>query len=252
MAPNFKILPVLALALLFSVPAQADFVGFRIGASYWEPELSGDISSTGDPDIDLSDDLDLDDPSESSLVLVLEHPVPFLPNLRYQGIELDSSGSESLTGGITFNGENYVAGETVRSTLDLSHDDLVLYYEVLDNWVNLDIGLDIKSFDGKVSIVGSTNTTTSSIDIDETIPLLYLSARFDLPFSGFYVGADISTLSVDDSSVDDTTLKLGYESKIGFGIEGGIKTFSVELDDADDLDTDLEYDGAFVNGFFNF
>jgi hypothetical protein len=62
--------------------------------------------------------------------------------------------------------------------------------------------------------------------------LLYLSARFDLPFSGFYVGADISTLSVDDSSVDDTTLKLGYESKIGFGIEGGIKTFSVELDDA--------------------
>ncbi len=252
MAPNFKILPVVALALLFSFPVQADFVGFRIGASYWEPELSGDISSTGDPDIDLSDDLGLDDPSESSLVLVLEHPVPFLPNLRYEGIELDSDGRETLTGGITFDGETYAGGETVRSTLDLSHDDLVLYYEVLDNWVNLDIGLDIKSFDGEVSIVGSTNTTTSSIDIDETIPLLYLSARFDLPFSGFYVGADISTLSVDDSSVDDTTLKLGYESKIGFGIEGGIKTFSVELDDADDLDSDLEYDGAFVNGFFSF
>lgn len=252
MAPNFKKLPVVALALLFSVPVQADFVGFRIGASYWEPELTGNIGSNGDPDIDLSDDLGLDDPSESSLVLVLEHPVPLLPNLRYQGIELDSSGSETLAGDITFDGKNYVAGETVRSTLDLSHDDLVLYYEVLDNWVNLDIGLDIKSFDGKVSIVGSSNTTTSSIDIDETIPLLYLSARFDLPFSGFYVGADISTFSVDDSSVDDTTLKLGYESKIGFGIEGGIKTFSVELDDADGLDTDLEYDGAFVNGFFSF
>ena len=252
MAPNFKKLPVVALALLFSVPVQADFVGFRIGASYWEPELTGNIGSNGDPDIDLSDDLGLDDPSESSLVLVLEHPVPLLPNLRYQGIELDSSGSETLAGDITFDGETYAGGETVRSKLDLSHDDLVLYYEVLDNWVNLDIGLDIKSFDGKVSIVGSSNTTTSSIDIDETIPLLYLSARFDLPFSGFYVGADISTFSVDDSSVDDTTLKLGYESKIGFGIEGGIKTFSVELDDADGLDTDLEYDGAFVNGFFSF
>lgn len=250
MKARSKFLPVATLALLLSTPVQADFVGFSIGASYWEPELSGDISSAGDPDIDLSDDLGLDDPSESTLVVILEHPVPFLPNLRYQGIELDSSGRETLSAVITFDGETYSGGETVRSKLDLSHDDLVLYYEVLDNWVNLDIGLDLKRFDGEASIVGST--TSSSIDIDETIPLLYLSARFDLPFSGFYVGADISTFSIDDNSVDDTTLKLGYESKIGFGIEGGIKTFSVELDDADDLDTDLEYDGAFINGFFSF
>ena len=252
MTTSLKILPAVAMALLLSAPVQADFVGFSIGVSYWEPDLSGDISSTGDPDIDLTDDLGLDDPSESTLLLVLEHPVPFLPNLRYQNIDLDSSGREALSGNITFEGETYTGGETVRSKLDLSHDDLVLYYEVLDNWVNLDIGLDVKRFDGEVSITGSTNTVTSKIDIDETIPLLYLSARFDLPFSGFYVGADISTLSVDDNSVDDATLKLGYISKIGFGIEGGIKTFSVELDDADDLDTDLEYDGAFVNGFFNF
>ena len=250
MKTRSKFLPVATLALLLSAPVQADFVGFRIGASYWEPELSGDFSSTGDPEIDLSDDLGLDDPSESSLVLILEHPVPFLPNLRYQGIELDSSGRETLADDITFDGETFVGGVTVRSTLDLSHDDLVLYYEVLDNWVNLDIGLDLKRFDGEASI--TDGITTSSIDIDETIPLLYLSARFDLPFSGFYVGADISTLSIDDNSVDDTTLKLGYESNIGFGIEGGIKTFSVELDDADDLDTDLEYDGAFINGFFHF
>jgi len=250
MKPGLNTLFIAAIALLVATPLKADFIGFTIGASYWQPELSGTFSSTGDADIDLSDDLGLDDPSESTLVLTLEHPVPFLPNFRYQGIELDSSGQERLSGSITFEGETYAGGETVRSELDLSHDDLVLYYEVLDNWVNLDIGLDIKRFDGEVSLVGNTNT--SSIDIDETVPLLYLSARFDLPFSGFYVGADISTLSSGDNSVEDTTILLGYESKIGLGIEGGLKTFSVELDDADDLDTDLEYDGAFVNGFFHF
>ena len=36
------------------------------------------------------------------------------------------------------------------------------------------------------------------------------------------------------------------------GIEGGIKTFSLELDDADDLDTDIEYDGTYISVFFRF
>jgi outer membrane protein len=252
MKSHLNILAIAALAVQFSVPVHADFVGLNIGATYWAPSLSGSFNSTGESDIDLSDDLDIDDPSQSSLVLSLEHPVPVLPNIRYQSIDLDSDGRSALSGDITFEGETYTAGETVRSTFDLSHDDIVLYYEVLDNWVNLDIGLDLKRFDGEVSMVGSTNTTTSSIEIDETVPLFYLSARFDLPFSAFYIGADISSFSIDDSSADDVTLKLGYESGSGLGIEGGVKTFSLELDDADDLDTDIEYDGAYVNGYFHF
>jgi len=252
MKPSLNILAIAALALQFSIPAHADFVGFSIGAAYWAPSLSGDFNSDGESDIDLSDDLDIDDPSQSSLVLSLEHPVPFLPNIRYQSIDLDSDGRNTLTSSIRFDGETYGANETVRSTFDLSHDDIVLYYEVMDNWVNLDIGLDLKKFDGEVSMVGSTNTNTSSIEIDETLPLLYLSAKFDLPFSGFYVGADISSFSIDDSSADELTVKLGYESGSGLGIEGGVKTFSLDLDDADDLDTDIEYDGAYVNGYFHF
>ena len=252
MRPILSIPAAVVLALVFSSPGHADFVGFSIGASYWSPSLSGDINSNGEASIDLSDDLDVDDPSQSSAVLTLEHPVPLLPNIRYQDIDLDSDGTNALGSSITFDGETYSAGETVSTTFDLSHSDIVLYYEVLDNWVNLDIGLDLKRFDGKVSIVGSTNTTTSSISIDETLPLLYLSARFDLPFSGFYIGADISSFSIDDSSAQDATIKLGYESGSGLGIEGGLKTFSIELDDADDLDTDIEYDGAYVNGYFRF
>lgn len=247
-----KIPVISALMLLFSTSGHADFVGFTIGVNYWSPELSGDFNSAGDANIDLSDDLDIDDPSQSSVILSLEHPIPILPNIRYQSIDLDSDGRNTLTSSITFDGETYAASETVRTTFDLSHDDIVLYYEVLDNWINLDIGLDLKRFDGEVSIAGSTNTTTSSIDIDETVPLLYLSARFDLPFSGFYIGADISSFSIDDSSAEDTTIKLGYESGSGLGIEGGLKTFSLELDDADDLDTDIEYDGVFLNGYFHF
>ncbi len=245
-------LAIAASFFFLSTPGQADFIGLSIGASYWSPELSGEFSSAGEASIDLSDDLDIDDPSQSSVVLSLEHPIPLLPNIRYQNFDLDSDGINTLANDISFEGETYLAGDTVRTTFDLTHDDIVLYYEILDNWVNLDIGLDLKRFDGEVSIAGTTNTTSTSIDVDETLPLLFVSARFDLPFSGFYIGAELSSFSFDDSSADDATLKLGYQSDIGLGIEGGVKTFSLELDDADDLDTDIEYDGAFVNGYFRF
>ena len=65
------------LALVISSPGHADFVGFSIGASYWSPDLSGEFNSAGEASIDLSDDLDVDDPSQSSAVLSREHRVPF-------------------------------------------------------------------------------------------------------------------------------------------------------------------------------
>lgn len=247
-----KIPVVGVLLLLLSTPGQADVIGFSVGASYWQPELSGDFNSAGAGSINLSDDLGIGDPSPTSVVLALEHPVPLLPNVKYQNNDLDSDGRNTLTGNISFEGETYVAGETVNSTFDLSHDDIILYYEVLDNWVNLDIGLDVKRFGGEVSMVGNINTTTGRIDLDETVPLLYLSARFDLPFTGLYVGADLSGASIGDSSAQDLSLKVGYLSGIGLGIEGGLRTFSLELDDVDGLDSDIEYDGAYVHAFFRF
>ena len=67
MNSHLKILAISAFVLQFSFPVHADFVGFSIGASYWAPSLSGNFNSTGESDIDLSDDLDIDDPSQSSL-----------------------------------------------------------------------------------------------------------------------------------------------------------------------------------------
>ena len=237
------------LALL-ALPARADVVGFSIAADYWAPEVSGDFNSTGVGTIDLSDDLDVDDPSSTSLVVRLEHPVPFLPNIRYQNIGLDSSGSNRLNRSITFEGETYNVGETVRSDFDLSHDDIVLYYEVLDNWVNLDVGLNVKTFDGEISVADST--TEATVDIDETVPLLYVAARFDLPVTGLYLGADLSSLSFEDTSLNDLTITIGYKTNTGLGLEGGIRTFSLELDDVEDVDSDLEYDGAFLHGYYRF
>jgi outer membrane protein len=245
---------VSALALLITAisgAATADFVGLNIGAAQWTPDLSGSFSSGSAASIDLNSDLGYSDQTSTSLSVSFEHPIPMIPNVKYTGYDLSSKSKSTLTSPITFDGNSYSAN--ISSTLDLSHNDLVLYYELLDNWINIDIGLDLKKFDGRVSISDLDNSSnSSSITVDETIPLFYLAARVDLPFTGLYVSANIQQLSVGDNSVEDSTLLIGYESSMGLGIEGGFKTFTLELNDASNLNTNLQYDGLFLNGYYHF
>ncbi len=244
----FKLrIATLVAGALFSSISQADFVGLNIGSNYWTPDLAGTFNSnTSAENIKTGNSVK----STASLVISLEHPIPLIPNIKFQNRDLSSSGSDS-TPGLTFNGRTFING--VSSTLDLSHKDIVLYYELLDNWVNLDLGVNLKTFNGEVTVSDNSDSSLNeSISIDKTIPLLYLSARFDLPFSGFYVGADIQNLSLNESTVEDSTVMVGFEGSSGFGVEGGYKKFSLELNDVGSLNTSIKYDGLFINGYIHF
>lgn len=187
------------------------------------------------------------------MVLILEHPIKALPNFKYRGYDLNSSNS-SLASDLLLNGEPLNSGDGITSSVDLSQEDIVLYYQLpASKRMNLDLGVDLKRFDGEISLDG---TSDNRVLVEETIPLIYLSARFDLPYNGFYVGAHINSniidLGLSDSTAQDSTIMLGYDSGNGLGIEGGFKYFSLDLDDVDQPDADLEYDGIFLNGYFNF
>jgi hypothetical protein len=45
---------------------------------------------------------------------------------------------------------------------------------------------------------------------------------------------------------------LGYQSDNGARIEGGVKIFSLDLNDTNDVNGNLEYDGLFINGYIPF
>lgn len=244
---NRSVLAISALLCLTVGTADAEFIGLNIDASHWGSNSNSSSYDSSSDSIDLIDDLDAENPEQSSMTFILEHPITALPNIRYQGSQLDSDAN--------IQGNSFSAGNRVSSTFDISHDDIVLYYELLNdtNWADIDLGVDVKRLDGEVSFAGANSST---IDVDETIPLLYLSARFDLPYDGLYVGADINAnivdLGISESSAQDSTILMGYESGTGLGIEGGFKHFSLELDNVDESDTDLEYDGVFLNGYINF
>jgi outer membrane protein len=146
--------------------------------------------------------------------------------------------------GIVYSGE-------VRSTMDLTHTDATLYYEILDNWVTLDVGITGRAFDNGVEITDVATGVTGKLDIDYVIPLIYAQARFDLPFSGLSLGVEANGVSYDDDTLYDVKVNLGYEFAFGLGIEAGYRAFDLDYDDNDQY-ADVTIDGAYAGFVWDF
>ena len=238
---------IAGLACTLSTTAFADTVGFEVGTHSWQQDFSGAVAS-GAFDLNVEDELGYDDDTNTVIYAWLEHPVPILPNVRVQQTDLDLSANGSGTfefGGLSYDGD-------VTSSIDLSHTDITVYYELLDNWVSLDVGITARLVnDGLVEITDITTGESESFEADGVLPLLYVAAKFDLPLTGLYLGADINGLGVNDDSVIDYRVKLGYESSIGLGLEAGFRSFELDYEDDEDM-VDLTIDGASLGVFFHF
>jgi len=87
MSPTRTIIPLICSLATFA-SAQADFVGLNIGAYAWNPDISGSFRTGSDSRIQLQNDLGFNDDTGNGLRVSLEHPVPALPNVRYQTVDL--------------------------------------------------------------------------------------------------------------------------------------------------------------------
>ncbi len=235
---------------------QADMIGFEIGGYQWKPDYEGTIQSNsnliiGDK-IDIKDDLGFSDSSNNIFWASLEHPLPFIPNIKIVSSDIDTSANATLSRSIVFNGQTYSVQDNIDTFVDLSNIEYTLYYELLDNWINLDAGLTIRQYDGEMRIASTTNTSLNEFeDIDFTIPLLYLKGRVDLPLTGFFVDAEVNVISYDDDQVSDLLIGVGYESEIGLGGKLGYRTLDLDVDEKDFL-SDIKSDGTYISVFYHF
>jgi outer membrane protein len=219
-----KQLLALAIAGAFIAPTQADTIGFEVGVSYWDAGIGG-----SDDSFDYADNYD--DGSNTRIYALLEHPIPIIPNVlvAINSIENDNKNNDT--------------------SLDTSFNDYLLYYEVLDNVVELDLGIGARQFSGEVSISGT------SYDLDPTMPVAYAKAQFNLPITGLSLGVNVLTGSTGDDKSTDATAFVRWESGIGLGLEGGYRTLSNELEvklPGDDPVLTPDLDGAFASVFFHF
>lgn len=245
-------MPVLGALLLsgMSLPAMADAIGVRAGAYVWNPDISGTVRASGEK-VDLQDDLGFSDENANVFFVAIEHPLPLLPNLLLQHTKLDASSTSTLSRTITFDDTTYIASDRVKSTLDLTHTDATLYYEVLDNWVELDLGLTVRMFDNGVKIKSEYTGDSAKLDFNSVIPMVYAAARFNLPVTGLYVALDGNGIGYSGNTLFDYRAMVGYESPIGLGAQVGFRNFDLKYEDGDD-EGDVKIDGAFAEVFYHF
>lgn len=245
---SMRLLLILS-GLIVSLPSQADtLLGIYAGYHFWDSQFDGNFNTVNQSQIDIENELGFDSDSANSIYIALEHPIPFLPNIKLSRTSIDVTATSNLTQSITFQNEPFAANATISSQIDLSFNDATFYYEILDNWVSLDLGLSIRQFDGIFAITSGAQSANASFD--EAIPMLYAAAQFDLPFTGFYGRVSGNGLAIDDHSHTDITAVVGYEAPLRWGAELGYRNMTLKFDElsANNLavNSDLTIGGIFM------
>ncbi len=226
--------------------AHADVIGLRISGGIWSYEATGDIrdSASVTDNFNLKDDFGMKDDEVFSGFIYIEHPVPVIPNIRIGTTSLDLSGNGSITGGKTWNGVTFPDPSDVISSVDLSHNEIGLYYEIVDTVFDFDLGINVKLFDGTVSISDGLGNDASS-SFSETIPMLYGSVGVPLP-AGFSIGGDISYISYNGDSFSDYFVNVRWDSSFLLGVEVGYRSFIIDYTDGNKI-VDVAIKGPYIN-----
>lgn len=231
-------------AALASGAASADTIlGFDASAGVWQPSYSGNL---GVDDFDV-DEFSLAEDNVTFIQAALEHPVPLVPNILVAHSSVETDGTAMLESDITFDDETYSANTEVSANIDLSHTDATLYYEILDNWVNLDVGITARRYDGALE-VASEESQTENIELAGVLPMAYAMARFDLPFTGWSIIAQGNGTSYRGDSHTDLTAKVRWDfmPAADFAVEAGYRMMTLDLKELDSLQSDLEIKGPYL------
>ena len=237
-----KLMIAVGGSLMLATPlANADILGVGANVSYWDSDFPGEMVNKNSA-VDIEKDLNMSSDGNANFTAYFEHPVPVLPNVRlsYTGI------SQSGSGTIGPDGFDQIVNADVNSDLDIEQLDATFYYEVLDNWVNLDLGLTARKFDGELvvreTIAGGKVSETT---VDAVVPMGYLAVRFDLPFTGVSVGGEGNVISYSGDSLHDFNAYGQYEFAM-VQLRAGYRQMAIDYEDDDDK-LDVELSGPFAS-----
>jgi hypothetical protein len=59
-------------------------------------------------------------------------------------------------------------------------------------------------------------------------------------------------MSYSGSTISDFTAKISYTTDFFVGFEAGYRTETIELDDVDDTDANLDFKGPFIGAYVKF
>lgn len=256
-------------ALLSAGTLYADtFIGGEVSVGMYSHSPSGSASYTlpfelSNPAVDIEDDLGWDTEQDFILKAYFEHPVPLFPNIKIAYSNIAHSG-QGIVDGFSWGGIIGLNGE-IDTSLDTQMYDLTLYYELLDNVVEVDAGLTLRYLDGDMAVrtlsnydlplVGSLSAEllSESTNFDLWVPMLYGKARFNIPTTDISLQLEANAISYDETTFYDYELSVRYTLAMGLGLEGGYKSIHLDSDDlSDGLDLDIDSAGPYAAVVWDF
>lgn len=241
-----KALSVLVIsAVMLPTTAAADTIfGVYAGGQYWHTNASGSFSDSTN-----LQRFNFDSEQQSSLYVAVEHPIPLIPNLKIRHNQLEVSGTTNLATNLNFANQNWAAGTSVQSFVDLTHTDFTFYYELLDNDVTaLDLGVTAKRVDGALAV--RDGAQTGELTTDGWVPTLYAHGRFGIPATDLTLYALANAVSIDDSAIRDIEAGIEYRLvenlAVDVSVQLGYRNITIELDDLDGIYSDIRFKGPYL------
>ena len=220
-------LSLLALGMGLSGLAQADVIGVKGDLSYWAYDGQANMAAQT-----AASDQDLERKGAAQLSLAIEHPVPLIPNAKIRYVNLKTQT------------ENEVAGQPVYD-INMDHADFILYYEILDNIVNADVGVGATTLNGHV-----TTLALSKTDIDKTVPVIYATAGAKLPCTGLSAKGEVLYSKFNDAKITDAQAELQYNFidnlLVDVGLKAGYRILDIKLDDYEKNDLKFNFKGPYI------
>lgn len=206
-----------ASCLLCSNASAGVILDAQVGAGAWMAKTSGTIAYDAG-NINLENDLGLNDSSNGYFYADINHFVPIIPNIRIERQELKTNATK--TANVTFGNETF-SGST-KSDIDLTQNDLILYWgipglNILSAGIlNVDFGINIKQYDGSITLSDVNSTKVESVDLDFIVPMGYLAAQIKPPFIPATISASTKMISYDGSELSDSMIMASIDLPIPF------------------------------------
>jgi outer membrane protein len=236
------------MAIFANFSSHADtLLGLYVGAQGWNMETSGGFSQDG-----ANTRFNFEDEAKPSVYVAFEHPIPLIPNIKLQKTEMDTNGDVTLDANFTFGDKLFSINSDVTSNVQLGSTDIILYYELFDNdLISFDVGLNAKYIDGELMVIAKDDPTLSGREeFSGPVPMLYSRLALGLPLTGFGAFVEGSFLSLDDHTLTDYQAAITYSLienlAIDVTFQVGYRAFILELDDLDDIYSDLEFKGVYA------
>lgn len=200
--------------------------------------------------IDIENAHSMDDDFSGSYSFTLEHLKSALPNTKIQKSNLYSRSTSASNTEINFGGTTFSAYNQLNNQIDLSHKAYIMYYEILNDDLSVDIGLNLMKFKGNIYL--QSKDLSGKVKLTEYVPTIFGKATYKVPQTTMTLGIEGSALSISANKISEYKFYLGWQSDSALGTEIGYHYLDADWNEVEHSIGDISYKGLYANITFHY